>query len=75
MSLSELIGHQLVLVSLLLTRVQLLGQDQQSLLLALQLALADHKLYFKTVRMGDEDDDDDGGGIAGALKQGMSTGI
>ena len=45
-SLSKLIGHQLELVPLLLARVQLLGQDQQSLLLALQLALVDHKLYF-----------------------------
>ena len=54
-SLSELIGHQLELVPLLLARVQLLGQDQQSLLLALQLALADHKLYFKTVMMGEGD--------------------
>lgn len=42
--LTELVGHQLVLVPLLLARVQLLGQNQESLLLTLQLSLADNKL-------------------------------
>lgn len=42
--LTELIGHQLVLVPLLLACVQLFGQNQESLLLTLQLLLADNKL-------------------------------
>lgn len=44
MPLPQLVGHQLVLVSLLLTGVQLLGQNEQGLLLALQLALAHQEL-------------------------------
>ncbi len=39
-SLAELVGHQLVLVPLLLAGVQLFRQNQESLLLALQLPLA-----------------------------------
>lgn len=44
MALPQLVGHQLVLVSLLLTGVQLLGQNEQRLLLTLQLALAHQEL-------------------------------
>jgi len=43
-ALPQLVGHQLVLVSLLLTGVQLLGQNEQRLLLTLQLALAHQEL-------------------------------
>lgn len=43
--LTELVGHQFVLVPLLLARVQLFGQNQQSLFLTLQLPLTDYKLY------------------------------
>lgn len=46
-ALSQLVGHQFELVSLLLTRVQLLGQDEQGLLLALQLALAHQELQTR----------------------------
>lgn len=41
---SQLVGHQLVLVSLLLTGVQLFGQDQEGLLLAVQLTLTHQEL-------------------------------
>lgn len=44
MAFPELVGHQLVLIPLLLTRVQLLRQDQEGLFLALQLLLANHEL-------------------------------
>lgn len=48
--LPELIGHQFVLVPLLLARVQFFGQNQESFLLTLQLPLADNKLCGKTQR-------------------------
>lgn len=44
MAFSELVGHQFVLVPLLLTGVQLLGQDQEGFLLTLQLLLTNHEL-------------------------------
>lgn len=44
MALPQLVGHKLVLVSFLLTGVQLLGQNEQGLFLTLQLALAHQKL-------------------------------
>lgn len=44
MAFPELVGHQLVLIPLLLTRVQLLRQDQEGFFLALQLLLANHEL-------------------------------
>lgn len=44
-ALSQLVGHQLVLVSLLLTGVQLFGQDEKRLLLTLQLALTHQELH------------------------------
>lgn len=47
-ALSQLVGHQLVLVALLLTGVQLLGQDEQSVLLALQLPFAHQELRTET---------------------------
>lgn len=47
-ALSQLVGHQFVLVPLLLTRVQLLGQDEQSVLLALQLSFAHQELQTAT---------------------------
>lgn len=43
-ALSELVGHQFVLVPLLLTCVQLLGQNKQGLFFALQFTLADQEL-------------------------------
>lgn len=43
-TLSKLVGHQFVLVPLLLTRVQLLGQNKQGLFFALQFTLADQEL-------------------------------
>lgn len=58
-ALSQLVGHQFVLVSLLLTRIQLLGQNEQGLLLALQLALT-HQELRKRRRTGAEQE---GGGI------------
>lgn len=48
MALPQLVGHQLVLVALLLTRVQLLGQDEQGVLLALQLPFAHQELQTET---------------------------
>lgn len=42
--LSQLVGHQLVLVSLLLTAVQLFGQNEEGVLLALQLTFAYQEL-------------------------------
>lgn len=47
MPFSQLIGHELVLVPLLLAGVQLLGEDQQSLLLALQLPFTHQVLQNK----------------------------
>ncbi len=44
MALPQLVGHQLVLVSFLLTGIQLLGQNEQGLFLTLQLALAHQEL-------------------------------
>ena len=44
MAFTELVGHQLVLIPLLLTRVQLLRQDQEGFCLTLQLLLANHEL-------------------------------
>lgn len=46
---SQLVGHQLVLVSLLLTGIQLFRQDEKCLLLTLQLTLA-HKELHQTGR-------------------------
>lgn len=56
MPFSELVGHQLVLVPLLLTRVQLLRQDQEGFLLTLQLLLTNHELddAFKGERNNNE---------------------
>lgn len=45
--LAKLIGHEFVLIPLLLTGVQLFGQNQKSLLLALQLSLTNDKLQEK----------------------------
>lgn len=42
--LSQLVGHQFVLVSLLLTAVQLFGQNEEGVLLALQLTFAYQEL-------------------------------
>lgn len=44
MTFPQLVGHQLVLIPLLLTRVQLLGQDQEGFFLALQLLLTNQEL-------------------------------
>lgn len=44
MALPQLVGHQLVLVSFLLTGVQLFGQNEEGLFLTLQLALAHQEL-------------------------------
>ena len=46
-SLSELVGHQFVLISLLLAGVQLFGQNQQSFFLTLQLTLTYYKLRVR----------------------------
>lgn len=46
-TLPQLVGHQLVLVSLLLTRIQLLGQNEQGFLLTLQLAFTHQELQQK----------------------------
>jgi len=43
-ALSQLVSHQFVLVSLLLTGIQLFGQDEQCLFLTLQLAFTHQKL-------------------------------
>lgn len=43
-ALPQLVGHQFVLVSFLLTGIQLLGQNEQGLLLTLQLALTHQEL-------------------------------
>ena len=43
-ALPQLVGHQLVLIPLLLTGVQLLRQDEESLLLTLQLPLTHQEL-------------------------------
>lgn len=47
-ALPQLVGHQLVLVSLLLTRIQLFGQNEQGLLLTLQFALTHQELIPHT---------------------------
>lgn len=44
MAFSQLVGHQLVLVSFLLTGVQLFGQDEEGFLLTLQLPLTHQEL-------------------------------
>lgn len=44
-ALPQLVGHQLVLVSFLLTGIQLLGQNEQGLFLTLQLALTHQELH------------------------------
>lgn len=46
-SLSELVGHQFVLISLLLAGVQLFGQNQQSFFLTLQLSLTYYELRVR----------------------------
>lgn len=47
MPLAQLISHEFVLVPLLLAGIQLLGEDQQGLLLALQLPLTHQVLQNK----------------------------
>lgn len=47
MPLPQLISHEFVLVPLLLAGIQLLGEDQQGLLLALQLPLTHQVLQNK----------------------------
>lgn len=50
-ALSQLIGHQLKLVTLLLTGIQLFGQNQQRLLLTLQLSLTHQELSVRRKHM------------------------
>lgn len=47
-ALAELVGHQFVLIPLLLAGVQLFRQYQKSFFLTLQLPLANYKLYVET---------------------------
>lgn len=54
-ALAELVGHQLVLIPLLLAGVQLFGQDQESFLLTLQLPLTDQELQARTNVLEDRD--------------------
>lgn len=48
-SLTQLVGHQLVLIPLLLTRVQLFRQNQESFFLTLQLPLTNQELHIRKV--------------------------
>lgn len=50
-ALPKLIGHEFVLVPLLLACVQLLGEDQQGFLLTLQLPFAHEVLQNKSKRL------------------------
>lgn len=48
---TELVGHQLVLIPLLLAGVQLFGQNQESFFFTLQLTLTNQELHGRTNRI------------------------